>query len=217
MKALRLLQTFPTGLVEDGSVTTNNQSFFRNHASLSTTLWDHEEMRWLDPSCPLIDGEDDPRYRLAVGLAPGCDVLVGGISDLYPQKVADIINNPAITSYDEFLEGIENRGAEENTAVCKNASPQKRRHYRCCMWGGQCSGSGGQWKRVPPPQRNVRPEDSEATRVTLGRKGFLRQEWLRRACWNENYRTTDLRIGCKHLPLVQVKKVIPVVAKESGL
>ena len=52
---------------------------------------DLEAKSIVDAKYPFIDGVDDPRYRLAVGLALGCDVLVGGITDLGPSKVEKII------------------------------------------------------------------------------------------------------------------------------
>jgi len=42
---------------------------------------------------PLIDGQEDPWYHLAIGLALGCDVLVGGISGLGPEKLDQIIKS----------------------------------------------------------------------------------------------------------------------------
>jgi hypothetical protein len=48
-----------------------------------------EDITW--PKYPLIDSVQDLQYHLAVGLALGCNILVGGITDLGPSKVNSII------------------------------------------------------------------------------------------------------------------------------
>jgi len=60
---------------------------------------------------PLIDGQEDPRYRLAVGLALGCDVLVGGISGLGLEKLNHIIKSAqpecgVLLTADNLLEAL---------------------------------------------------------------------------------------------------------------
>jgi len=82
---------------------------------------------------------------------------------------------------------------------------KKRKHYPCIMFGETCTGcANGSWRQVPPPQPDVEPSDSNETRITLARKRFKRQEWLRRAMWQENCQKEEMCICGKHLPLVPV-------------
>ena len=86
---------------------------------------------------------------------------------------------------------------------------KKRQHYKCCMRGGLCEGSSdGKWTRVPPFPEAVEPGDSEATRITKGKKRFRRQEWLRRASRDENEQTKGLRVCSKH-DFVWLRKSFP--------
>jgi len=60
---------------------------------------------------PLIDGQEDLRYCLAVGLALGCDVLVGGISGLGLEKLNHIIKSAqaecgVLLTADNLLEAL---------------------------------------------------------------------------------------------------------------
>jgi hypothetical protein len=58
---------------------------------------------------PLIDGLADPRMRIAITLSLGCDTFPGGINNIGPSKIRNIINNKNPSSVTEFLRIVEGK------------------------------------------------------------------------------------------------------------
>jgi len=55
---------------------------------------------------PLLDGVEDPRFRMAIGLALGCDVLVGGIRGMGAASIQKLIVNNNLSTADALLEKL---------------------------------------------------------------------------------------------------------------
>jgi hypothetical protein len=60
---------------------------------------------------PLLEGLVDPRMRMAIdiSLGLGCDTFTGGINNIGPSKILNIINNKNPASVTEFLRIVEGK------------------------------------------------------------------------------------------------------------
>ena len=67
---------------------------------------DLSEEKIVKAKVPLIDGVEDPRFRLAIGLALGCDVLLGGIKGMGAATLQKLIVDNNLWTADALLQKL---------------------------------------------------------------------------------------------------------------